>query len=83
MNKNKITFTKHIYGYKCQLNGQTYSGIIHDEVIDNLINNVYNSSDITEVNIRKQLRAIKAGLIPGLVIHDYKDGGITTITLIK
>lgn len=78
-----IEFSDHIYSFNVKLQGQNYSGLIGDKGIKDLINNVYNSSDSSEVLIRKQLNRLLQEKIPGVVIHDYKDGGITTIELIK
>lgn len=81
-NKN-IVITKHIYNYNCKFRGQVYTSIICDEHIEKLIKDVYNDSDPSEVLIRANLRKLLAGQVPGVVINDLKDGGITTITLIK
>lgn len=83
MANKKIVFTNHIYSYNCKINGKEYNSIATDDVIRALINNVYNDSDPSEVLIRANLRKLLNGQVPGVVINDLKDGGVTTIKIIR
>ena len=75
--------TNHIYSIKVVLNGQTHTGITYDSQLKRLITEVYNSDDPSEVYIRTCIKQMMHGLIPGVVINDTKDGGVTTIKIIK
>ena len=75
--------TRHIYSIKIELNGETTTGITYDSQLKRLINEVYNSDDPSEVKIRASINLMMNGLLPGVVINDYKDGGRTTIAIIK
>ena len=80
---NKFETTRHIYSIKIELNGETTTGITYDSQLKRLINEVYNSDDPSEVKIRASINLMMNGLLPGVVINDYKDGGRTTIAIIK
>lgn len=75
--------TRHIYSIEIKLNGETTTGITYDSQLEYLINTVYNTDDPSEIKIRNSIKLMMNGLIPGVVINDYKDGGITTIKILK
>lgn len=66
-----------------KLNGKTHTGITYDSQLKRLITEVYNSDDPSEVYIRTCINLMMKGLIPGVVINDELDGGVTTIKIIK
>lgn len=80
---NNIKMTNHIYVMEVTLNGKVTRGIGGDDIIDDAINTIYNEDNEQEEEVRRNLRLLKAGLIPGLVINDMIDGGTTKIVLIK
>ena len=79
----EIKMTNHIYEMEVTVNGQTARTIGGNDLIDSFIKNVYNEDNEQEEAIRKALRSLKNGLLPGLIINDMIDGGTTKIVVIK
>lgn len=79
----KFETTRHFYSIKIELNGETTIGITYDSQLKRLIEEVYNTDDPSEIKLRASINLMMNGLLPGVVIRDYKDGGVITIAIIK